>query len=113
MPDSYADAEPRTRRGEWERLSCVVGVLERTGLGILGRYQVYVTIIRSNIDDLQTKKRRKNGAYAPISLRNKNKDVLPSVSHLRTPSSSTSQLWHPVTRIEYEENDVGLVDDFV
>src|SRR5882757_1384686 len=77
MPGSYADADPQTRRGEWERLSCVVGVLERTGLGILGRYQVYVTIIRSNIDDLQTKKRRKNGAYAPILLRNKTETFCP------------------------------------
>ena len=77
MPDSYADANPRTRRGEWERLSCVVEMFERTGLGILGRYQVYVTIIRSNIDDLQTKKRRKNGAYAPILLRNKTETFFP------------------------------------
>jgi hypothetical protein len=36
-------------------------------LGVLAWHQVYVTIIRSNINGLQMK-RRKNGAYAPILL---------------------------------------------
>ena len=41
--------------------------LRRPCLGILARRQVYVTSIRSNIDDLQMKrKRERNGAYAPI-----------------------------------------------
>jgi len=60
MPGLYADVDPRTRKGEWERWSCVAEVFESTGLGILARHQVYISIIWSNIDDLQMK-RRKDG----------------------------------------------------
>ena len=58
MPGSYADADAQSGMG--------ASVFEPA------RHQVYVTIIWSNIDDLQTKrKRRKNGAYAPILLSTK------------------------------------------
>ena len=82
MPGSYADADPQS------------------GIGAFG-----VELWRSNIDDLQMK-RRENGA--------RKRDACPLLCTCVPPSplpvGYATQL---VTHIEHEENDVGLVDDFV
>jgi hypothetical protein len=71
-------------------------------LGVLAGHQVYVAITdRKLIDEGE-----KDGVYAPILLNTKTRRLL-SASHLRTSSSYTSRPWHPATRIEHEENDVG------
>jgi hypothetical protein len=60
------------------------------------------------------RKARKNGAYAPTLLSNKNETLCPPlrtcVPPLPLPVGYATQL---VTRIEHKEDDVGLVDDFV
>jgi hypothetical protein len=90
----------QTRRVEWEHQtrSYVAEVFEPACLGVLAWHQVYITIIRSNIDDLQMK-RRKNGAYAPILLRNKNETLCPSLraSTNRWVKSKQKARWYLVS----------------
>jgi hypothetical protein len=69
-------------------------------------------IIQSNIDDLQMK-RRKNGAYAPILLRTKTRRFALRFAppyHFPLPVGYGPS-W--ITCIEHDEDEVGLVDDFV
>jgi hypothetical protein len=55
------------------------------------------------------RKRRKNGAYAPILLSTKTRRLLRTC--VRLPQFFYVSSW--VTRIEHEEDDVGLVEGFV
>jgi hypothetical protein len=99
MPGSYADADPQSGTGAselWRRcLSRAWAVSRGTSL----RYN-----IRSNIDDLQMKREELGLHTETLALR-----FVPAYLFLYQSATAPSR----VTRIEHEEDDVGLFDDFV
>src|ERR1700679_739858 len=101
----------RTRRAKWERRSCVAEVFGPC-LGVLGRHQVYVRIIRSNIDNPPDEEEKEWGLRTDfVEHKNETLALRFAPAYLFLYQSTTAPSW--VTGIEHEEDDVGLVDDFV
>ena len=99
----------RARRAEWERRSCVAEVFGPC-LGVLARNQFYVTMIRSNIGDVQmTRKRRRMGLTHRISWAQKREACFaPAYSFPQfLYQSATAPSW--VSRIEHEQRATQVI----